>query len=64
MKNKIYSCAKCGKELRANETYYYVDGNNIAITKNSKPYCGACYDAVYAPRFWCGPDGFRRSEQK
>ncbi len=41
------SCQKCGKECRPNELFSYVDGNNIAITYNSKHYCINCYKEVH-----------------
>jgi len=43
--NAIISCAKCGINLKYRESYSYVDGNNIAITNNSKPLCYDCAKA-------------------
>ena len=41
-KYKIVNCCVCGKPLTPSEAYYCVDGNNYAITNNSKPYCKDC----------------------
>ena len=41
-KTKIVCCCVCGKKLKPNEAYYYVDGCNFAITNNAKPYCKDC----------------------
>ncbi len=37
-----FTCSKCGSINCAKHTFYYVDGNNISITKNAKPFCGKC----------------------
>lgn len=31
-------------------SYYWVDGNNCAITKAQKPHCKKCYIEKYGPR--------------
>ena len=41
------SISKCGASLCDKHSYSYVDGNNISITKNSKPHCERCYMKVY-----------------
>ena len=46
-KAKKYVCAGCGKELTPEDACFYVDGCNIAITRNSPPYCRSCYEAKY-----------------
>jgi hypothetical protein len=42
-----FFCAKCGTGLCAKHAYTYVDGNNGAITRNSRPHCERCYREVY-----------------
>lgn len=37
------NCTKCGQELTQATAFYYVDGNNCAITNSAKPYCRECY---------------------
>lgn len=49
MDMKISKCSSCGDERFSDQIVYYVDGNNIAITKNSKPYCKECYVKKYGP---------------
>jgi len=44
---KLYKCAKCGVEKNAKNVFSYVDGNNIAITRNSPDYCRKCYNEIY-----------------
>lgn len=44
-KNK---CSKCNNVFCGKHLYFYVDGNNISITKNSKNYCETCYKEIYA----------------
>lgn len=46
-KKQIKHCAKCNMTLCEKHQLYYIDGNNIAITKNSKPYCRKCSLKVY-----------------
>lgn len=46
-KPKKHVCAGCGKEFPDNLLFSYVDGNNEAITKNSKDYCWRCYNEKY-----------------
>ena len=36
-------CARCGLEFCGSHLYSYVDGNNIAITRNAKSFCENCY---------------------
>ena len=43
-KNK---CSDCGFYFCDKHLYIYVDGNNGAITKNSKLYCKNCYKLKY-----------------
>ena len=38
-----HTCSKCGEPCCEKHLYFYVDGNNIAITRNSKLYCEQCY---------------------
>lgn len=40
-------CQGCGAEKPPSELFYYVDGNNEAITCNSPALCKACYVARY-----------------
>ena len=41
------TCSKCKQIFCDKHIYFYIDGNNIAITKNSKPYCFDCYKEIY-----------------
>lgn len=46
--DKFYlKCSKCNRLLPANKIFSYVDGNNIAITKNSSELCKPCYIENY-----------------
>lgn len=36
-------CSKCGTEHGPKELFFYVDGNNAAITQNNPPLCMTCY---------------------
>ena len=47
MKSKLNPCSKCGKLKTDKELFYYVDGNNISITKNARAYCYKCYLEMY-----------------
>ena len=40
-------CEKCKKSLCQEHAYFYVDGNNIAITNNSPYLCKKCYEETY-----------------
>ena len=40
--NKNVKCWICGAELTPDKALYHVDGNNIAISNNAKPYCREC----------------------
>jgi len=42
-----HTCSDCGKSFLPNQIFSYVDGNNGAITKNSKEYCKDCYTQKY-----------------
>ena len=46
-KKSNHKCAGCGKEFPDNLLFSYVDGNNVAITRNSKDYCWKCYNEKY-----------------
>jgi len=48
--NKKCKCSICGIEHTIDKIYYYVDCNNRAITKNSKPYCYNCYIKTYGKK--------------
>ena len=37
-------CEKCKKSLCQEHAYFYVDGNNIAVTNNSPYLCKNCYE--------------------
>lgn len=41
-KKALYRCGKCKRIMCEKCVVYYVDGNNIAITLNSPPYCKPC----------------------
>ena len=45
--NKVHYCQNCGKSLCPEHTYFYVDGNNEAITRNSPRLCKECYEKIY-----------------
>lgn len=49
--DKIIKCNRCGKEIIYKQAFFYVDGNNISITNNSKPHCKQCYKEKYESRF-------------
>lgn len=40
-------CEICKKSLCEEHAYFYVDGNNIAITNNSPYLCKTCYEKRY-----------------
>jgi len=40
-------CQHCGELTPTNKLFSYVDGNNIAITKNSPSLCLSCYNKKY-----------------
>jgi len=42
-----YTCSICGKVLCGKHSYFYVDGNNGSITKNSPTLCQKCYEVKY-----------------
>lgn len=46
-KGTTHICKKCGHSFCSEHVYTYVDGNNIAITRNSPEYCERCYREVY-----------------
>lgn len=47
LKKEAMKCDGCGEYNCLRHTYSYVDGNNGAITKNSKNYCEKCYKKIY-----------------
>jgi hypothetical protein len=47
VKRATVACAECGVRKFSNEIYSYVDGNNVAITKNSPELCEMCYRDKY-----------------
>jgi len=40
--NALIECSKCGLKVKYKDAYMYVDGNNVAITNNSKTVCKKC----------------------
>lgn len=46
-KKKTEHCQRCGKSLCPEHTYFYVDGNNRAITESSPHLCKKCYEEKY-----------------
>lgn len=46
-KAKKLVCSNCKKELTPQTAYFYVDGNNCAITNNSPTFCKECYIKKY-----------------
>lgn len=48
-KKDITKCSECSQSFCQRHIYYYIDEANIAITKNSKPYCEDCYGKKYKP---------------
>lgn len=52
-------CEKCKKSLCEEHAYFYVDGNNSAIT-NSSPYlCKTCYEEKYNETIKSDIDSFK-----
>jgi len=47
LKKLTNKCAGCGELFCLKHLFIRVDGNNGAITKNSKEYCEDCYKKVY-----------------
>lgn len=43
---KEFRCRRCGKSLTPAEAFYYVDGNNYAISCNAE-YCIDCYRQTF-----------------
>jgi hypothetical protein len=41
------TCSECREVFCAEHLYIYVDGNNISITRNSRPHCEDCYKLKY-----------------
>lgn len=41
-KKEVNVCSKCGEFICGRHCYSYVDGCNIAITKNAPNYCADC----------------------
>jgi hypothetical protein len=37
------SCCICGINIKYLDAQFFIDGNNIAITNNAKPYCEKCF---------------------
>ena len=42
-----FFCSECHGLFCEKHIYFYVDGNNGSITKNSKPHCKECYIEKY-----------------
>jgi hypothetical protein len=40
-------CQSCGTKYPPSQLYFYVDGNNESITRNSPALCETCYKARY-----------------
>ena len=49
-KSKLMKCQNCGAMLPPDKIFSYVDGNNIAITKNSPNLCEKCYIEEYGKK--------------
>lgn len=49
-----HACNRCGKALCDAHTHYYVDGQNIAITKSAPPQCATCAGMVTIHCFFGG----------
>jgi len=47
---KKENCHRCKGEFELNQLFSYVDGNNIAITRNSPDYCLDCYKKIYGEK--------------
>ena len=43
LKKECFVCSNCGLKFCRKHIYSYVDGNNIAITKNAPALCIKCY---------------------
>jgi hypothetical protein len=55
-KKRALQCSECGKTLCRRCVRFYVDGNNISITKYSPPMCRPCYDVAHPGDQEVGPD--------
>lgn len=53
------ACYRCGAKVCAEDTRYYFDDSNIAITQNAKPECSMCAPVKY-PR----PFAFARAVER
>ena len=47
MSRRLNKCSCCGKQLPDKLLFCWIDGNNEAITKNSRCYCWRCYNEKY-----------------
>lgn len=59
-KNNVY-CEKCKKSLCIEHSYSYVDGNNIAITKNAPTLCKQCYEKTYNEKIMTDVERFKNN---
>jgi hypothetical protein len=46
-KKDSFQCTGCNQMFCGKHIYYYIDEANIAITRNSRPYCETCYKIKY-----------------
>lgn len=52
-------CENCKKSLCEEHAYFYVDGDNIAITNNSPYLCKSCYENKYNKKIESEVEVFR-----
>ena len=53
-------CEKCKKSLCPEHTFFYVDGNNGAITNNAPFLCKTCYERTYNKKILSEVDCFKK----
>ena len=61
-KSNIIPCHRCKELVCGGCTYFYVDGNNIAITRSSHKYCIECYIYTHADRDRWYIDSFEKKK--
>lgn len=53
-------CENCKKSLCEEHAYYFVDGNNEAITNNSPYLCNSCYETAYGVKIESNIERFKK----
>lgn len=52
-------CEKCQRNLCEEHAYFFVDGNNRAITNNSPYLCKECYEETYGEKIKSDVERFK-----